>query len=98
MEGIFLLGIGLGNTAGIEIYSNHGFPPVYILSMIVATMSLIITVNWYYDEDPRYNFKVFKNYMYLQTHLNFFYFSEILTNLESKKYGTNYLQTIFKIL
>ena len=65
MEGIFVLGIGLGNTAGIEIFRDHGFSPVYILSMIVATMSLIITVNWYYDEDPRYNFKVFKKIVWI---------------------------------
>ena len=48
MEGIFLLGIGLGNTAGIEIYSNHGFPPVYILSMIVATMSFMKIIKVYF--------------------------------------------------
>ena len=62
MEGILVLGIGLGNAAGIELFRDHGFTPVYILSMIVATISLMITVFLYYDEDPRDELKVIIRY------------------------------------
>ena len=62
MEGILVLGIGLGNAAGIELFRDYGFTPVYILSMIVATISLMITVFLYYDEDPRDELKVIIKY------------------------------------
>ena len=52
IEGIIVLGIGLGNAAGQTLFLDHGFTPVYILSMIVAMISLATSIFLFYDEDP----------------------------------------------
>ena len=57
IEGIIVLGIGLGNAAGHTLFLDHGFTPVYILSMIVAIMSLATSIFLFYDEDPTIEIK-----------------------------------------
>ena len=58
IEGIIVLGIGLGNAAGQTLFLDHGFTPVYILSMIVAMISLATSIYLFYDEDPTIEIRV----------------------------------------
>jgi hypothetical protein len=52
IEGILVLGLGLGNSAGDKLYANHGFVPVYTLASIVAVISLICTIFLHSDPNP----------------------------------------------
>ena len=57
-EGIIVLALGLGNATGLAMFNDHNFTPIYILSLIVAIISLALTVFLFFDDDPIYAPKV----------------------------------------
>ena len=60
-EGIIVLALGLGNATGVALFNDHNFTPIYILSLIIAMISLAMTFFLYFDDDPIYAPKVTKN-------------------------------------
>ena len=57
-EGIIVLALGLGNATGVALFTDHNFTPIYVLSLIIAIISLAMTVFLYFDDDPIYSPKV----------------------------------------
>ena len=60
-DGIIVLALGLGNATGVALFNDHNFTPIYVLSLIIAIISLAMTSFLYFDDDPIYAPKVTKN-------------------------------------